>query len=229
MMGFIKWYNLFSDKLTFNANPRTPVLVSPEFLNQNYSMVDDQSTEIIQDQELSLGARVEALLFVAPEPITLYQISSVLDETVRAIKNTLDELDELYLKRGIRLQRHNGKIQLVSAPESAALIETYLELESNSPLSQAALETLSIIAYQQPVTRPQIDSIRGVNSDGVLRTLISKGLVDDVGRAEGPGRPILYSTTTDFLKYFGLSSLDELPPLNLDEYDNQAVPKVLKG
>jgi segregation and condensation protein B len=192
-------------------------------------MVDDQSTEIIQDQELSLGARVEALLFVAPEPITLYQISSVLDETVRAIKNTLDELDELYLKRGIRLQRHNGKIQLVSAPESAALIETYLELESNSPLSQAALETLSIIAYQQPVTRPQIDSIRGVNSDGVLRTLISKGLVDDVGRAEGPGRPILYSTTTDFLKYFGLSSLDELPPLNLDEYDNQAVPKVLKG
>ncbi len=192
-------------------------------------MVDDQSTEIIQDQELSLGARVEALLFVAPEPITPHQISTVLDETVRAIKNTLDELDELYLKRGIQLQRHNGKIQLVSAPETAALIETYLELESTSPLSQAALETLSIIAYQQPVTRPQVDSIRGVNSDGVLRTLISKGLVDDVGRAEGPGRPILYSTTTDFLKYFGLSSLDELPPLNLDEYDNQAVPKVLKG
>jgi segregation and condensation protein B len=228
-MGFIQWYNLFSDKLNFTANPRTPVLVSPEFLNQNYSMVDDQSTEIIQDQELSLGARVEALLFVAPEPITPYQISTVLDETVRAIKNILDELDELYLKRGIRLQRHNGKIQLVSAPETAALIETYLELESTSPLSQAALETLSIIAYQQPVTRPQIDSIRGVNSDGVLRTLISKGLVDDVGRAEGPGRPILYSTTTDFLKYFGLSSLDDLPPLNLDEYDNQAVPKVLKG
>ena len=88
-----------------------------------------------------------------------------------------------------------------------------LELETTSTLSQAALETLSIIAYQQPITRPQIDSIRGVNSDGVLRTLLNKGLIDDVGRAEGPGRPILYSTTTEFLKYFGLSSYEELPPL----------------
>ena len=80
-----------------------------------------------------------------------------------------------------------------------------------------------------PITRPQIDAIRGVNSDGVLRTLLTKGLIDDVGRADGPGRPILYSTTPDFLKYFGLSSYDELPPLDFEEIQETTDPKVLKG
>ncbi len=104
-----------------------------------------------------------------------------------------------------------------------------LELETTSTLSQAALETLSIVAYQQPITRPQIDSIRGVNSDGVLRTLLNKGLVDDVGRAEGPGRPILYSTTTEFLKHFGLSSYEELPPLDFEDIQQTTDPRILKG
>ncbi|MEJ2447254.1 MAG: SMC-Scp complex subunit ScpB, partial [Anaerolineales bacterium] len=88
---------------------------------------------------------------------------------------------------------------------------------------------LSIVAYQQPVTRPQIDSIRGVNSDAVLRTLLNKGLIDEVGREEGPGRPILYSTTTEFLKYFGLTSYEELPPLDIDELPQSTEPTILKG
>jgi segregation and condensation protein B len=97
------------------------------------------------------------------------------------------------------------------------LVERFLGLEITSQLSRAALEALAIVAYQQPVTRPQVDAIRGVNSDGVLKSLLSKGLVQEMGRAEGPGRPILYGTTTDFLGYFGLNTIEELPPLNLGE------------
>lgn len=182
-----------------------------------------------QKQTLALTALVEAILFVSPEPLNANQIGALLDVTPRVVKIAFEELDQLYQDRGIRLQHHNGKVQITSAPEAASLIENMLELETTSTLSQAALETLSIIAYQQPITRPQIDSIRGVNSDGVLRTLLSKGLIDDVGRAEGPGRPILYSTTTEFLKYFGLTSSEELPPLDFEESQESTDPKVLKG
>jgi segregation and condensation protein B len=178
---------------------------------------------------LALTALVEAILFVSPEPISAAQIGSLLNETPRVIKKVINELDDQYQGRGIRLQHHNGKVQITSAPEAAPILENLLELETTSTLSQAALETLSIIAYQQPITRPQIDSIRGVNSDGVLRTLLSKGLIDDIGRAEGPGRPILYSTTTEFLKYFGLASFEELPPLEFEDHQESTDPKVLKG
>jgi len=96
-------------------------------------------------------------------------------------------------------------------------VERFLGLEATSRLSRAALETLAIIAYRQPISRPQVDAIRGVNSDGVIRSLLSKGLIEEVGRAEGPGRPILYGTTAAFLQAFGLTSLDELPPLEIPE------------
>jgi len=168
-------------------------------------------------KKFSLPAQVEALLFVAPEPVTPHQLGMVLEITPRSVKNCLDELENQYRERGIRLQWHNGKVQITSAPEAAQMIEIFLSLEATSALSRAALETISIIAYQQPVTRPQIDAIRGVNSDGVIRGLLSKGLIEDVGRAEGPGRPILYSATAEFLKHFGLASFDELPPLKLEE------------
>jgi len=182
-------------------------------------MTEDKnpSSEIRQDLELS--ALVEAILFVSPEPLSADQIANLLETTPRLVKKALEDLDALYQGRGIRLQYHKSKTQITSAPEAAPFLEKLLELETTSTLSQAALETLSIIAYQQPITRPQIDAIRGVNSDGVLRTLLTKGLIDDVGRADGPGRPILYSTTPDFLKYFGINSLDDLPqPEELDDH-----------
>jgi segregation and condensation protein B len=192
-------------------------------------MTEEKTSQPEKKPDLSLPALVEAILFVSPEPLSPSQIASLLDITPRVVKNALDELDQTYAARGIRLQHHHDKVQITSAPEAAPVLENMLELETTSTLSQAALETLSIIAYQQPITRPQIDSIRGVNSDAVLKTLLTKGLIDEVGREEGPGRPILYSTSTEFLKYFGLSSYEELPPLDFEDNLESTDPKVLKG
>ena len=177
---------------------------------------------------LSLPAQVEALLFVAVEPVTPGNIATALETTATQVERALKELDESLLTRGLRLQRHNGRVQLTTAPETSEAIERFLGLEFVSHLSRAALEALSIIAYQQPVTRPQVDAVRGVNSDGVMRSLLNKGLIQEGGRAEGPGRPILYSTTPEFLQHFGLSSLTELPPLERKENGDQDVT-LLKG
>lgn len=194
-------------------------------------MSDENTPLTDQHESLDLTARIEALLFVSPDPMTPYQLGSILEESTHKVNNSLDELRETYQGRGIRLLKHDGSYQITTAPEAANLIEHFLNIETTSTLSQAALETLSIVAYQQPVTRPQIDDIRGVNSDGVLRTLLSKGLIEEVGRAEGPGRPILYSATNEFLKYFGLTSFDDLPPLDMEELQEGELkdPKVLKG
>ncbi|MDK1028983.1 MAG: SMC-Scp complex subunit ScpB [Anaerolineae bacterium] len=176
----------------------------------------------------SLATRIEAILFVAVEPVSPKQISSVLDATLVEVNQAVKDLEESYKQSGLRLQHHSGRIQLTTAPDTSEAIENYLGLEAISRLSRAALETLAIIAYKQPVTRPQVDSIRGVNSDGVMRSLLSKGLIQEGGRAEGPGRPVLYSTTPDFLQHFGLNSLTELPPLDYDKIGGQA-QSMLKG
>lgn len=178
------------------------------------------TTFIKTKSELSLGAKIEALLFVASGQVKLSQLAAILGETETQIEKAIDEIEQKYRERGIRLQRYRGTVQFVSAPEASAEIELFLGLEVTTSLSQAALETIAIIAYQQPVTRPTVDSIRGVNSDGVIRTLLSKGLIQEAGRAPGPGRPILYNTTPEFLNYFGLTSLEELPPLRMDEFTN---------
>jgi segregation and condensation protein B len=115
------------------------------------------------------------------------------------------------------VQWYAGRVQLTTAPNLAPLIERFLGLEATARLSRAGLETLAIVAYRQPVTRPGIDAIRGVNSDGVLKSLLNKGLVQEMGRAEGPGRPILYGTTSAFLQHFGLSSMDDLPAFVVQE------------
>jgi segregation and condensation protein B len=181
-------------------------------------------------QDLDIQNILEALLFVAPGPVTPQHISQVLELPVREVEAGLNDLETEYLRRGLRLLRHQGRVQVTTAPEAASLIERFLGLEASSRLSRAALETLSIIAYQQPTTRPEIDSIRGVNSDGVLKSLLSKGLIQETGRAEKPGRPILYATTSDFLQHFGIRSLGELPLLSKDEtaYNGSAEEAPLK-
>ena len=173
------------------------------------------SEEKAPSPQLALSAQLEALLFVAPQAVTTSQLATALDITPRRVEIGLEELANTYEHRGLRIQNHNGQIKLTTAPQAAALVEHFLGLEATSRLTRAALEALSIVAYQQPVTRPYVDSIRGVNSDAVLKSLLSKGLIEEVGRAEAPGRPILYATTPEFLQHFGLSSLEELPPLEL--------------
>ena len=171
------------------------------------------TTEPLTDQELV--KIVEGLLFVAPEPITINYLTSIVKCSVERVEAALQQLKEDGQIRGIRLQRQGKKIQLVSAPELADYIEQFLGLTFAGKLSTPALETLAIVAYRQPITRPQIEAIRGVNSDGVLRTLISKGLVEEIGRLETVGHPALFGTTFEFLRYFGLEDMDDLPQLEL--------------
>jgi len=179
--------------------------------------------------ELTLASKLEALLFVAAEPVATAQLAVALDVAPSVIERGLNELDASLLTRGLRLQRHAGRVQLTTAPQLAELIEHFLGLEATSHLSRAALETLAIIAYQQPVTRPQIDSIRGVNSDSMMKSLLHKALILESGRADGPGRPILYSTTPEFLQHFGLNSILEMPSLAKAEEDGDNHDEMLKG
>lgn len=189
----------------------------------------EQTPEQNIETELPLSVKLEAILFVAAEPVTPGQLASALDVASSVIERGLNELDASLSDRGLRLQRHAGRVQLTTAPQLAELIERFLGLEATSHLSRAALETLAIIAYQQPVTRPQIDAIRGVNSDSMLKSLLNKGLVLESGRADGPGRPILYSTTPEFLQHFGLNSILEMPPLAKQEEETSEAEDLLKG
>lgn len=178
--------------------------------------------------EIALSAALEALLFVAPGPVTPAQLAQVLDKTATEVEAGLHELEQQFVGRGgLALQWYGGRVLLTTSSLTAPLVEKFLGLEATSRLSRAALESLAIVAYQQPITRPQIDAIRGVNSDGVIKSLLSKGLIQEMGRAESPGRPIMYGTTTDFLQYFGLSSLSELPSLEMEALKTEEEPKNL--
>lgn len=195
------------------------------FTERNYSMKDINTLK----QEKSLPAILEALLFIAVSPVSISQLASSLGESEKKVTDALDELDSYYFEsRGLKLQCHGKKVQLTSSPEFSKIIEDFLGVEVTTTLSQASLEALAIIAYKQPITRPEIDDIRGVNSDGVVRNLLSKGLIEENGRVEGVGRPILYGTTSDFLNYFGLSSIDDLPIFEVLPTDENNAKPILK-
>lgn len=159
------------------------------------------------------AALVESLLFVAQGPVGIADLARALELPRPAVMRAIDALAASLEGRGLRVQRGEGTVRLVTAPEAAPAVQRFLGLELAAPLTRAALETLSIIAYRQPLTRPEIDDLRGVSSDGVLRTLLARGLVEPVGRRETVGLPYEYGTTYAFLDYFGLGGLDELPPL----------------
>ena len=174
-------------------------------------------------QNLSLEAKIEALLFVSPRAVTAGKMAAVLRVTPREVEKALRNLEILFKNRGIHLQKNHGQYQLTTVPETSQIVEDFLNLEVTTRLTKASLETLAIIAYQQPITRPMIDSIRGVNSDSVIKTLLSKGLIEETGRSERPGRPILYTTSPEFLQHFGLSSITDLPTLTLP-YNREIKP-----
>lgn len=175
--------------------------------------LNEKKTKSIEEKLPSLVNQLEALLFASSSPVGMAQLGTALELQTKDIEDGLNQLEIQLSNRGLRLQWHNGKVQLTTAPEYAPAVERFLGLEATTRLSRAALESLAIIAYQQPITRPEIDAIRGVNSDGVLKSLLSKGLIEEAGRAERAGRPILFVTTADFLSHFGLNSIRDLPPL----------------
>jgi segregation and condensation protein B len=179
----------------------------------DYNTSSDNAKDNTSYEILSLEAAVEALLFVADSPVSVGRLVEALQVTPAQVERALEDLEATYAERGLRLQRAGSRVQLATTPEVAPSIERFLGLEARAQLSQAALETLAIIAYRQPVTRPEIEAIRGIGSDSVLRTLLRFGLIDEVGRAQTVGHPILYGTTFEFLQHFGLHNLEELPPL----------------
>jgi segregation and condensation protein B len=167
-------------------------------------------------EEHELTAVIEALLFVAGEPISLGRLAEVLEgaDTDR-IREALDTLRQNYdaAGRGLQIVEVAGGHQIATRSECAPWIKTLEKIKTATRLSRSGLETLSIVAYKQPVTRGEIEAIRGVDSAGVLKTLLERRIVKIVGRREGLGRPMLYGTTREFLHYFGLKDLSELPAL----------------
>lgn len=162
---------------------------------------------------LPLPGLVESLLFVASEPVSIDQLASALEVGPEEVEEALKLLAEDCSQRGVRLQQRARRVQMVTAPEASDQVRKFLGLELSGKLSPAAMETLAIIAYRQPMTRAEVEAIRGVNSDSTIRTLLNRGLIEDLGRLDQPGRPILFGTTFDFLQQFGLTTLDQLPPL----------------
>ncbi len=156
---------------------------------------------------------LESILFVADEPVSIAQLADTLEVERSLVKKAARALGEDYLVRGLRVQLDGDKVQIVTAPETAPFVERFLGLQHSGQLSAAALETLAIIAYQQPITTPEVEEIRGVNCQGVLKNLMARGLIEAVDRLDTVGRPIVYGTTFEFLQYFGLANLAELPKL----------------
>jgi len=159
--------------------------------------------------------QLEALLFVAERPLSRREIATLAGVDRATVDARLGDLEVSLAGRGIRLVLSGDRVELVTAPDAGALIARYVGADAVR-LSPASLETLAIVAYRQPVTKAAVERIRGVDSDYTIRSLLHRRLVVELGRSDGPGRPYLYGTGFDFLERFGLTSLEELPPLDLE-------------
>ncbi len=159
---------------------------------------------------------IESLLFVSGEPLDIKQIASIIECSVKFTEQLLEDMSKSYDidSRGIKIINNKGFYSLATKSDNSTYIEKLLGINSRQSLSQAALETLAIIAYKQPITRVEIDEIRGVKSDRAIYTLVEKGLIKESGRLDVIGRPILYGTTQEFLKYFDLENIDQMPSLD---------------
>ncbi len=164
-------------------------------------------------------AIVEAILFAYGDPITLEKLSEASGIDTDTTAKILAQLERRYsvIGSGLRIIRLGNAFQLSTQEELASYVKSALDTHKQTPLSQAALECLAVIAYNQPVTKGFVEQIRGIDSSGVVNTLVEKGLIEEAGRLELPGRPIAYRTTETFLRCFGLKSLEELPPLPVQE------------
>lgn len=174
--------------------------------------------------ELNIKSAIEAILFASGSPVELSRIANALEISEKQAEEQISVLIDDYnsAQRGITIIKLKDSYQMVSVKEYAPQIRTIMDLRRNSPLSQAALEVLAVVAYNQPVTKAFVEQVRGVDCSGVIGSLTLKGLVEEKGRLELPGRPLLYGTTESFLRCFNISSLEELPPLpeNDEESNN---------
>ena len=182
-------------------------------------------TQQLQEKQetTQIAAAIESLLFVSGRPLEYAELRKLLDVDDAGLTSSLQMLhDQLESQgRGIRLQRLGEQVQLVTAPENARYIAALLDLPMTARLSTAAMETLAVISYRQPITRAQIEAIRGVNSDRAVASLIQHGLVVEIGRAQTVGRPALFATTPEFLQQFGLTSLEQLPRTNSESHSTE--------
>ncbi|MGI2327099.1 SMC-Scp complex subunit ScpB [Planococcus sp. YIM B11945] len=166
--------------------------------------------------KMNLSNKIEALLFVVGDDgLTMAQLEFLTEASEEEIRENLNLMSERYAEpeSGIMIKEFSGIFQLVTKQEVAETIQKLVENPTSQALSQASLEVLAIVAYKQPITRVEVEDLRGVKSEKPLQTLAAKGLIQETGRAERTGRAILYGTTNEFLNYFGLKNLDELPPL----------------
>jgi segregation and condensation protein B len=177
-------------------------------------------TQQLQEKQatIQIAAAIESLLFVSGRPLEYAELRKLLDVDDAGLISGLQILNDLLENqgRGIRLQRLGEQVQLVTAPENARYIAALLDLPMTARLTTAAMETLAVISYRQPITRAQIEAIRGVNSDRAVASLIQHGLVVEIGRAQTIGRPALFATTPEFLQQFGLTSLEQLPRTEIE-------------
>ena len=169
--------------------------------------------------EKEYRSSIEAILFSAGDPVELSRLAAVFDLPESSVKTQMDILMQEYAdaERGITIIRLNNSYQMVSVKAYADWVRKAMDLRRNIPLSQAAMEVLAVIAYNQPVTKSFVEQVRGVDCSGVIGSLTNKDLIEEKGRLELPGRPLLYGTTDRFLRCFSIASLDELPPIPKDE------------
>lgn len=178
----------------------------------------------------NLKSVIESMLFVSGEPLSLRELSNNLEIKDKVIEEVIKEMMNEYEEksRGIKLISIDGAYQLVTKSENSDYIQKLLKKNKKHSLSQASIESLAIIAYKQPITRIDIDEIRGVKSESAIQKLVERGLIKDIGRLEVPGRPILYGTTDEFLRQFGLKTIKELPSLDLySDKETQSSMEVL--
>lgn len=175
------------------------------------------------DKQNNVLARLEAMLFACGDPVEASRLADVLELDVESVTKMLSRLEDICAEResGLRLIRIDGKYQLCTREEYADDVRKLLEIKKNTPLSQAAFEVLAIIAYNKTVTKSFIEQIRGVDCSGSISNLVQKGLIEEKGRLDLPGRPLVYGTTDRFLRCFSLSSLDDLPDLPQHEEENK--------
>ena len=218
----MSYYQVFSHSIFSTGYIRYVTLLAEEKVDGILLETYDATLQEKQGTT-QIAAAIESLLFVSGRPLEYAELRKLLDVDDASLTSGLQFLNDQLesQRRGIRLQRLGEQVQLVTAPENARYIAALLDLPMTARLTTAAMETLAVISYRQPITRTQIEAIRGVNSDRAVASLIQHGLVVEIGRAQTIGRPALFATTPEFLQQFGLTSLEQLPQTESESHSTE--------